>query len=229
MVIQCNASLKLGSSWPFAFLVLLTLSADAVSYPSSPADPVVQEPAATKKSTEGVSTRTKNTKTEMASVRVKIHLGDRSTLVAETTIPASYSFAHKKGQVQYTQTIRVQDIRELAIESYRAHVVSSDKNGTLFEFEPNAVRIELKDGQVFKLAYLFKELRRLKAHNGDGNFTVYAFFADTWRARVGWSERPQAGERVQGGVTTPTRVAHPAAFTRLEYFETIEASPTGSP
>lgn len=217
---------QLVASMRLALFCTLASSLFAVGYPSSPQEPTVQD---TTKSTPTRSTQaTKSSKTSMVSVRVKIHLGDKSTLIAETTLPESYSFTHKKGQLQYTQTIQAYEIRELAIEGYRAHAVSKDKDGTLFEFEPATVRIELKDGQVFKLNYLFKDLRRLKAHNGDGNFSVYAFFADTWRPRTGWSERTQAVEKVQNGVTPLTRTAHPAAFTRLEYFEKIEASPAGN-
>lgn len=149
-------------------------------------------------------------------MRLRIHLGDKSVLVAEAAIPATYSFTHKKGQIQYNQTVRVEDIREIAIESYRAHRVASAKDGDVYEFEPATVRIELKDGQVFKLQYLFKELKKIKAKNADGSFTVFAFFADTWRGKRGWQERE--GEPF----VKQTRRAHPAAFNRLEYFEPFD-------
>lgn len=206
-------------------LVLCAIPASlfAVQYPSAPQVPEIGEPRPEAVSRPG--NRRKETKIEKApqtGVRIKIHLGDRSQLMAEATIPASYTFSHKKGQLQYNQSIRAEDIRELAIESYKARRISSGKEGDVFEFEPASVRIELKDGQVFRLAYLFKELRKLKAKNADGNFTVFAFFADTWKSRSGWQERPMATERVTDGTSGVSRVAHPAAFSRLEYFEPLD-------
>jgi hypothetical protein len=195
----------------------------AVQYPFTPELPVVPEPKVEGSDRRG--TRRAPPKTEKVAqlaVRLKIHLGDKSALVAEASIPASYSFSHKKGQLQYNQTIRAQDIRELAIESYRARKISAGKEGEVFEFEPATVRIELKDGQVFKLNYLFKDLRMLKAKNADGAFSVFAYFADTWHATTGWQERPGAHERPRDGNLLSTRLAHPAAFTRLEYFEPID-------
>ncbi|MFO1480828.1 MAG: hypothetical protein U1F40_11570 [Turneriella sp.] len=198
----------------------------AVQYPSSPEMPAVPEPKV-----EGSSTRpgmrkpaAKTPKVALVPVRIKIHLGDRSMLMAEASIPMSYSFTHKKGHLQYNQTVRAEEIRELAIESYRARKISAGKEGEVFEFEPATIRIELKDGQVFKLNYLFKDLRMLKAKNSDGAFSVFAYFADTWRVN-GWQERPAAAERPREGVSPVTRFAHPAAFTRLEYFEPVDKTP----
>ena len=157
-----------------------------------------------------------------SQVRLKIHLGDKSMLMAEAQIPAIYSFTHKKGQLQYQQTIRVEEIRELVIENYRARKISAQKEGEVYEFEPASVRIELKDGQVFKLPYLFKDLRKLKARNADGAFSVFAFFADTYKPRSGWQERGGDAGAASAHVDVMSRKAHPAAFTRLEYFEPVE-------
>lgn len=206
------------------YLVQLLLPASllAVQYPSAPQMPNVSEPKVEGAARPGGRRPVqKAEKVAQLAVRLKIHLGDKSVLMAETQIPSTYSFTHRKGQVQYNQTVRAEDIRELAIESYRPRRISSGKEGEVFEFEPAAVRIELKDGQVFKLSYLFKDLRRLKARNADGAFSVFAFFADTWK-RSGWQERPGAVERVTDGTAPATRNAHPAAFTRLEYFEPVD-------
>lgn len=149
-------------------------------------------------------------------MRVRIHLGDKSVIVAEASLSATYSFSHQKGQLTYQQTIRAEDIRELTIEAYRARKVATDKEGDTYEFEPSQVRIELKDGQSFTLSYLFKDLRKIQAKNADGTFTVFGFFADTFKAHKGWRER--------GGnsLSLVTHKAHPAAFTKLEYFETVD-------
>jgi predicted HTH domain antitoxin len=197
----------------------------AVQYPSSPEMPQVPEPRVEGGARPGGRKQTsKSEKVAQTAVKLKIHLGDKTAVVAEASIPATYSFTHKKGHLQYKQTVRAEDIRELAIESYRARRVSAGKEGEVFEFEPATVRLELKDGQVFKLSYLFKELRRLKAKNADGAFTVFAYFADTWKLHS-WQERPGAVERPKEGVILVTRQAHPAAFTRLEYFEPVEKTP----
>ncbi len=195
----------------------------AIQYPSSPEIPVVPEPkveaGGSRSPKRGSAAAT--AKIALIPVRLKIHLGDKSALIAESSIPTSYSFTHKKGHLQYKQTVRADEIRELAIESYRARRVSAGKDGELFEFEPATVRLELKDGQVFKLNYLFKELRMLKAKNADGAFSVFAHFADTWKSGT-WQERPTANEKPGEGALFVTRLAHPAAFTRLEYFEPID-------
>jgi predicted HTH domain antitoxin len=197
----------------------------AVQYPASPEMPRVSEPRVEGGARPGGRQQTsKSEKVAQTTVKLKIHLGDKTAVVAEASIPATYSFTHKKGHLQYNQTVRAEDIRELAIESYRARRVSAGKEGEVFEFEPATVRLELKDGQVFKLNYLFKELRRLKAKNADGAFTVFAYFADTWKLQS-WQERPGAVERPKEGVILVTRLAHPAAFTRLEYFEPVEKTP----
>ncbi len=187
--------------------------------------PTVPEPKAEGGARQGARRAApKAAKVAQLAVRLKIHLGDKSMLMAEATIPASYSFTHKKGHLQYNQTIRAEDIRELAIESYRSRRVSAAKDGEVYEFEPATIRIELKDGQVFKLNYLFKDLRMLKARNADGSFSVFAYFADTWKANS-WQERPAAAERPREGASALTRSAHPAAYTRLEYFEPAEKTP----
>ena len=198
----------------------------AVQYPSSPEMPKVPEPRV-----EGGGGRpggrkqtAKAEKVAQIAVRLKIHLGDKSMLMAEASIPQSYSFTHRKGHLQYNQTVRAEEIREIAIESYRARKISAGKEGEVYEFEPATIRIELKDGQVFKLSYLFKDLRMLKARNSDGAFSVFAYFADTFKANS-WQERPSAAEKPRDGVSPATRHAHPAAFTRLEYFEPVEKTP----
>lgn len=209
-----------------ALLVLLFSSAQhAINYPSPPQEPTVAQPQVDQ-STK-VSGQKKSRKSEVVpqiNVRLRIHLGDKSVLMAEAQIPATYSFTHTKGQIQYNQTIRVEDIRELAIENYRARKIAGAKEGDVYEFEPGTVRIELKDGQVFKLQYLFKDMRKLRAHNSDGAFSVFAFFADTWSARSGWQERPVLGatQAPDAGRQNLSRQAHPAAFTRLEYFEPVD-------
>jgi len=204
----------------------------AVSYPSPPQEPTVAQPLS--EPTEKVSGRKKSQKAEsvpLTAVRLRIHLGDKSVLLAEAQIPATYSFTHKKGQLQYNQTIRAEDIRELAIENYRARKITGGKDGDVYEFEPSTVRIELKDGQVFKLAYLFKDMRKLKARNADGAFAVFAFFADTYKPRTGWSERPSLGTAYPPDDARQnfTRPAHPAAYTRLEYFEPIDKTGAENP
>lgn len=190
----------------------------AIQYPAAPELPQVEEPDAAKDSTKKIQ-KTKPV-TERIPVRVKIHLGDKSAILAEALLPRYYAFSHKKGQITYEQTISAADIRELAIESYRARRVGQNEDGEIFEFEPASVRIELKDGQVFKLNYLFKDLRKVRAKNADGAFTVYAYFADTWRGNA-WRERPEAPEKPRAGTS---RTAHPAAFTKLEYYETLSKS-----
>lgn len=205
------------------FFCPLSISLGAINYPSPPQEPSVAQPQV-ETTTRGNSAR-KARKTEsvpQSQVRLKIHLGDKSVLMAEAQIPAIYSFTHRKGQLQYQQTIRVEDIRELAIENYRARKISSAKDGEVYEFEPANVRIELKDGQVFKLPYLFKEMRKLKARNADGAFSVFAFFADTYKPRSGWQERGGDSVAASGHIDLLPRRAHPAAFTRLEYFEPVE-------
>ena len=134
------------------FLSTLYIPLGAINYPSPPQEPTVAQPQV-EAPVKGNASR-KHRKTEnvpQSQVRLKIHLGDKSMLMAEAQIPATYSFTHKKGQLQYQQTIRVEDIRELVIENYRARKISSAKDGEVYEFEPANVRIELKDGQVFKL------------------------------------------------------------------------------
>lgn len=197
----------------------------SVQYPSAPQMPSVPEPKAESGVRPGTRRQVaKAEKVAQIAVRLKIHLGDKSMLMAEASIPQSYSFTHRKGHLQYNQTVRAEEIRELAIESYRARRVSAGKEGEVYEFEPATIRIELKDGQVFKLNYLFKDLRMLKARNSDGAFSVFAYFADTFKANS-WQERPSAAEKPRDGVSPVTRHAHPAAFTRLEYFEPVEKTP----
>ena len=205
------------------FLILITTSLVAIEYPSAPQVPTVPEPQV-----EGAAKPTRNKKNAatvktvpLANMRLRIHLGDKSVLVAEAALPASYSFTHKKGQIQYNQTVRAEDIRELAIENYRARKVAAAKDGEVFEFEPAQVRIELKDGQSFRLQYLFKELRKIRAKNADGTFSVFAFFADTYKSKSGWQER--AGE----DFSMLSRRPHPASFSKLEYFEPVDKA--GSP
>lgn len=209
-------------------VILCALSAgfsslSAAQYPSEPIAPTVAEPQV-----DAVAKPTRNKKNTppakavpVSNLRLRIHLGDKSILLAEATLPATYSFTHKKGQVQYNQTVRIEDVRELVIENYRARKVSSGKDGDVFEFEPAQVRIELKDGQSFRLQYLFKELRKIRARNADGSFSVFAFFADTYKTRSGWQER--AGE----DFLMQTRRTHPAAYTKLEYFEPVDKTGGG--
>jgi hypothetical protein len=190
----------------------------AINYPSPPAEPSVVQPQSAKvdKTAPGGRKNSQVPKVPLESLRLRIHLGDKSVIVAETQLPESYSFTHSKGKLQYKQTVRADSIREIAIEDYHGHRIASEKDGDVFEFEPARVRIELKDGQVYTLNYLFKDLRKIKAQNSDGTFTVYAFFADTYNPKHGWQER--------GGheKTSKTRRTHPAAFARLEYFEPVE-------
>jgi len=195
----------------------------AIEYPSPPQAPTVAEPQV-----ENATPSTRNKKTKpaakavpLAQMRLRIHLGDKSVLLAEAALPASYSFTHKKGQIQYNQTVRAEDIRELVVENYRARKIATDKGGDVYEFEPAQVRIELKDGQTFRLQYLFKELRKIRAKNADGAFSVFAFFADTYKTKSGWQERP--GE----DFSLLTRRAHPAAFAKLEYFEPVDKTGGG--
>jgi len=193
----------------------------AIEYPSPPQAPTLNEPKV-----EGATTRTKKTATPVktvpqATMRLRIHLGDKSVLLAEAALPATYAFTHKKGHIQYNQTVRVEEIRELVVENYRARKVAGAKDGDTYEFEPSTVRIELKDGQVFKLNYLFKELRKIRAKNADGAFSVFAFFADTWRQRGGWQERTDEDFKLT------SRRAHPAAYVKLEYFEPVDKAGAG--
>lgn len=205
----------------FFFAIVIPLA--AINYPSPPQEPTVAAPQIEAPVKNGPGRKTRKTESvPQSQVRLKIHLGDKSILMAEAQIPVTYSFTHKKGQLQYQQTIRVEDIRDLTIENYRARKISSAKEGEVYEFEPANVRIELKDGQVFKLPYLFKEMRKLKARNADGAFSVFAFFADTYRPRSGWQERGGDSATGSGHVDLMPRRAHPAAFTRLEYFEPVE-------
>lgn len=203
-------------------LFLCSISLSAINYPSPPQEPTVAQPQV-----EGTAAKlpaNRKSKTVAAApqmnVRLRIHMGDKSILIAEALIPAAYSFAHKKGHVQYNQTIRAEEIRELVIENYRARKISSAKDGEVYEFEPANVRIELKDGQSFKLPYLFKDVRKIKAKNADGFFSVFAFFADTYKPRVGWQER--AGEAAGGSMDLMTRRPHPGAYVKLEYFEPVD-------
>ncbi len=208
-------------SLPVFFMALTPLV--AAQYPSEPVVPTVAEPQVegATKPTRGKKTTTPVKSVPLAQMRLRIHLGDKSVLIAEAALPATYSFTHKKGNIQYNQTIRAEDIRELMVESYRAHKIAAEKDGEVFEFEPAQVRIELKDGQVFKLQYLFKELRKIRAKNADGNFSVFAFFADTYKQKSGWQERP--GD----SFTMVTRRGHPAAFSKLEYFEPVDKAGSG--
>ncbi|HRP70135.1 MAG TPA: hypothetical protein PLY93_11435 [Turneriella sp.] len=190
----------------------------AIQYPSPPVTPEVKESTSGSSINKEISGKKDKSasKTPQAQMRIRIHLGDKSILVAEAPMNATYSFSHQKGRLTYQRTIRAEDIRELAIEAYRARKVSSSKEGDTYEFEPSQVRIELKDGQSFTLSYLFKDLRKIHAKNADGAFTVFGFFADTYNPKSGWQER--------GGITMPrvTRQARPAAFTKLEYFEAVD-------
>jgi hypothetical protein len=209
----------------FSLHALLAISCPlfAAQYPSEPIVPTVAEPQVegTTKPTRGKKTATPVKAVPLANLRLRIHLGDKSIIVAEAALPSTYSFTHKKGNISYNQTVRAEKIRELVIENYRARKVSAGKEGEVFEFEPAQVRIELKDGQSFRLQYLFKELRKIRAKNADGTFSVFAFFADTYKAKSGWQER--AGEDFQ----MLTRRTHPAAFAKLEYFEPVDKTGGG--
>lgn len=202
----------------FLFTGSLTIPLLAIEYPSPPVEPTVASPQVEGADKTPGRKKGKPGATKVASARMKlrIQMGDKSTLVAEVEIPESYSFTHKKGNVQYNQTITAESIREIQVENYRGRKTASAKDGEVFEFEPYQVRIELKDGQVYKLQYLFKELRKIKAKNADGNFAVFAFFADTYKAKSGWQERPDEDFKLL------TRRAHPGAYTKLEYFEPVE-------
>lgn len=197
--------------------LLACLPASAINYPSPPSEPKVEVPVSNTASPSAKVNKTEAAKkVPLGNIRLRIHLGDKSMIVAETEIPQAYSFTHRKGKLQYRQTIKAEEIREISIEDYKGRRVHAEGSDDVFEFEPSRVRIELKDGQVYNLQYLFKELRRIKARNGDGSFTVYGFFADSYDRKKGWSER--------GGhdSTSHTRRTHPAAFARLEYFEPVE-------
>jgi hypothetical protein len=190
----------------------------AIEYPSAPVEPTVASPQV--EGADKIPGRKKNkpdaVKVTLAKMKLRIQMGDKSTLLAEVEIPESYSFTHKKGNVQYNQTISAEQIREIQIENYRGRKTAAAKEGDVFEFEPYQVRIELKDGQVYKLQYLFKDLRKIKAKNADGNFAVFAFFADTYKIKSGWLERPDEDFKLL------TRRAHPGVYTKLEYFEPVE-------
>lgn len=198
--------------------ISLVFHLSAIEYPSAPVEPTVASPQVEgadkvpgrKKAKPGAA------KVALARMKLRIQMGDKTTLLAEVEIPESYSFTHKKGNVQYNQTVSAEQIREILIENYRGRKTAVAKEGEVFEFEPYQVRIELKDGQVYKLQYLFKELRKIKAKNADGNFAIFAFFADTYRSKSGWQERTDEDFKLL------TRRAHPGAYTKLEYFEPVE-------
>lgn len=177
-------------------------------------EPTVAAPQVDANEKSSKTRRTKKAeKVASISLRVKMHLGDKTQMQAEVELPESYTFTHKKGQLSYSQTISATAIRELAIEGYRGQKSADGKDGEIIEFEPSRVRIEMKDGQVYLLAYLFKPLRQIKAKTADGMVTVFSYFADTYSKKSGWKER--GGE----AYLLASKRAHPAAYTRIEYFE----------
>lgn len=210
---------------------LLAIPLFAIEYPSAPVEPTVASPQV--EGADKIPGRKKNkpgaAKVALTRMKLRIQMGDKSTLLAEVEIPESYSFTHQKGNVQYNQTINAEQIREIQIENYRGRKTAAAIEGDVFEFEPYQVRIELKDGQVYRLQYLFKDLRKIKAKNADGNFAIFAFFADTHKVKSGWQERPDDPSTGTGDEHTKrfagtifTRRAHPGAYTKLEYFEPVE-------
>lgn len=175
----------------YAVLFLLNTSllfsfANDLQIPKEPTVPVVAgtEDAHEKKT----SPNKKSPKDKKHSTKVEVILGNKKKLVGKIEFPNSIVFEHTKDRLVYKKTLTKENIKRITIKSYAMTVLRKQQDGTMYSFVPNKVFIETKEETSYVIDELFDFLKQFSIHTKDGYTTVFAYFADTWNDKQGWSE-----------------------------------------
>jgi len=205
------------------FFFVIESSLRAVQYPVSPQEPTVQTPQVEvpKSPRGGKARQAQKTNVAMTHLKVRLHLGNKETITGFVNIPEQFNFDHVRAKISYKKTIYSSDIRSLVIEKYRSRKISTNGSSALYEFEPSNVRLELKNGQIYFLEQIFKDLRKIPIISQEGTTVLFCFFADSFDSQKGWSEVSLKEFRAH------MMVPHPQAVVKIEYFEEVDKTGDG--
>lgn len=126
-------------------------------------------------------------KPSKATSEVTVYLGSGVSINGKIEIPPEIIFKHTKEGIEYKKKITPAEILEIEILSYRIKNKNSLQNGsTFYEFEPERVKLILRNGREYFFTTLFSFLKIIKLDTPDGKTRLYTYFADTFEPKKGW-------------------------------------------
>ncbi|MDH5717090.1 MAG: hypothetical protein OEZ22_05575 [Spirochaetia bacterium] len=157
-----------------------------ITYPVTPAEPKVENTESNEDIEKKIEKKENNTANK--KIQVKITLGSTDELIGFIYAPVKITFSHYKNGLMYKKTVDPVEINEIEILEYKKKKINNLTDGDLFEFEPNWIKINLKNKKSYYIREIFSFIRSFDITTTDGTTKIYAFFADTFNNKKGWSE-----------------------------------------
>ena len=153
--------------------------------PISPTEPEVNDAASTDRTPDLPQSKPE------PLPEVRIFLGSGAMIEGKIEMPAQFVIKHTIDGLQYEKNVSPADLLEIEILTYRIKDRRELNEGKIFyEFEPDQVKVTLRNGRQYFFTTIFPFLRKLEVVTIDGKTTLYTYFGDTFDQEKGWEQVP---------------------------------------
>ncbi|MCB1173330.1 MAG: hypothetical protein KDK39_07195 [Leptospiraceae bacterium] len=122
-------------------------------------------------------------------IELLLTLGDGRQLKGELPVeaPEKFKLNHVKDGIQYQKEVHLADIERIEIERWSGSLVSSKKQGQLYEFRPSRIMVQLRGGYTLEaLGDAFAFLGSFPVYNQNGRVQLFSFWLDLQKADGSW-------------------------------------------
>lgn len=180
-----------GSFFNFSFSnsILLAFSNNLTlpSLPVSPQTPSQKKAEQTQQTVIDERASSSTQKEEKENTAVEVVLGNGKKLKGKIEFPESITFEHQKDGLVYKLMLLKNQLKRIKVQSYNMTVLQRREN-IPYSFVPQKILIETKDGRQYFIETLFPFLKKFTVLTVDGRTMLFSYFADTWKAKGGWTE-----------------------------------------
>ncbi|GEM_PF-2679835 len=167
----------------FLFIKLSLVSTHAIQYPVSPGDP---EDSFREKET---ASSNQNSEENFSSMTIRVTFASGDELSGTARMPSSVIFYHYRKGLSYKKQLQISEIKSIKVISWNGRIISErDPLAKVYEFHPNDVLIQTRDGKEYRTGAIFPFLRKVPLSTDDGDTVVFSYFADSYSEKNGWRD-----------------------------------------
>ncbi|TGL60855.1 hypothetical protein [Leptospira sarikeiensis] len=148
-----------------------------------------------------------------AGPNVKAYFCDGRTITGIWRLaPKEFSFKHVRENVQYSKTLKFEDISRVLLKAWKLIPGKPNTQGTPYKAEPWEIHYKTKSGETFeRIGELKKDFSELKIQNELGEANLFFYWIDLMFENKTWfSKLP----KIEGDIR---KECHPDVIVGIEF------------
>lgn len=157
--------------------------------------------------------QTGNLSSKPEGVKIKAYFCDGRTIQGVwRSAPKEFSFKHKRDNIQYSKTLKFEDVSKILIKTWKLQQGKPNPQGTPFKAEPWEVHYKTKTNETFeRFGDIRKDFSEIKIENELGEANLYFYWMDLqYEDKTWYSKLP----KMEGDIR---KECHPDVLVGIEF------------